>query len=176
MDETAWQRCVEFHGHSCPGLAIGFKAVEGLRQQFGFTPSADEELVCVTENDACGLDAIQLLTGCSIGKGNLILRNRGKMAFSFFNRLNNESVRLLFKLPISRSDKGRDELQQMILESAPDTLFSIGQPSYRPPEKARIFDSIPCDRCNEPTVEHLIRLSGGERLCLDCFERYDRGW
>lgn len=25
---TNWERCVEFHGHECPGLAMGFKACE----------------------------------------------------------------------------------------------------------------------------------------------------
>ncbi|WP_302049322.1 FmdE family protein [Desulfosporosinus nitroreducens] len=23
-----WERCVEFHGHICPGLAIGFQAAQ----------------------------------------------------------------------------------------------------------------------------------------------------
>lgn len=26
MNEALWNRCVAFHGHSCPGLAIGFRA------------------------------------------------------------------------------------------------------------------------------------------------------
>jgi len=31
MDELVqkdWDRCVEFHGHVCPGLAIGFQAAQ----------------------------------------------------------------------------------------------------------------------------------------------------
>ena len=70
--KTAWDRCVEFHGHACPGLAIGYRASEAAVQKLNITFSKDEELVCVTENNACGVDAVQLLTGCSIGKGNLI--------------------------------------------------------------------------------------------------------
>ena len=26
MTKTDWEKAVEFHGHACPGLAIGFKA------------------------------------------------------------------------------------------------------------------------------------------------------
>ena len=77
MDKSDWQKAVEFHGHACPGLAIGFKAVEAVKEKMGVTFSSDEELVCVTENDACGVDAIQVLTGCSLGKGNLIYRDTG---------------------------------------------------------------------------------------------------
>jgi formylmethanofuran dehydrogenase subunit E len=78
MDQELWRKCVEFHGHECPGLAIGFKACEAAQEQLQLQFSQDEEVVCVTENDACGVDAVQVITGCSIGKGNLIYRGTGK--------------------------------------------------------------------------------------------------
>ena len=149
MDTAAWQRCIDFHGHSCPGLAIGFKAVEALKQQMGPVCENDEELVCVTENDACGVDAVQVLTGCSLGKGNLLYRERGKMAFSFFNRTTGQNVRMVFKLPVSRKDVGREELQQIILHADPAELFHFSLPSFSVPEKARIFDKIGRASCRE---------------------------
>lgn len=85
-----WREAVAFHGHECPGLAIGFKAVEAAIGELGLDaarlPVLDEELVCITENDACGVDAIQCLLGCTYGKSNLIPRLRGKMAFTFYVR------------------------------------------------------------------------------------------
>ena len=176
MDTIAWQRCVDFHGHSCPGLAIGFKAVQALEQQMGLVCGGDEELVCVTENDACGVDAVQVLTGCSLGKGNLLYRERGKMAFSFFNRTSGQQLRMVFKLPVSRTNTERAALQEMILNADPSELFNFSQPRFSLPEKARIFDSETCEHCAESAVEHLIRLHEGKKLCLDCFEGYTRGW
>ena len=67
--EPLWQKAAAFHGHVCPGLAIGFKACEAAMKVMGVTGSKDEELVCITENDACGVDAIQAVLGCSLGKG-----------------------------------------------------------------------------------------------------------
>lgn len=64
---TVWEKAVEFHGHECPGLAIGVRAVEAAKVKMGIHFSQDEEIVCVTENDACGVDAIQVLAGCSLG-------------------------------------------------------------------------------------------------------------
>lgn len=176
MDSAAWHRCIDFHGHACPGLAIGFKAVEALTQLWGKLPDTDEELVCVTENDACGVDAIQVLTGCSLGKGNLLYRPRGKMAFSFFNRTTGQALRLVFKLPVSRSDVGRSELQQLILSGDPVELFESKLPGYPLPPKARVFDSLVCEQCGESAIEHLIRLHEGKRICLDCFEEYHHRW
>ncbi|MGM9651227.1 MAG: TraR/DksA C4-type zinc finger protein, partial [Faecousia sp.] len=31
-----------------------------------------------------------------------------------------------------------------------------------------------CDCCGETTGANWIRLSGGRKLCLDCYESYDR--
>ena len=61
LEHSLWQKAVGFHGHMCPGLAIGFKACEGAIEELGLDasklPAIDEELVCVTENDACGVAA-----------------------------------------------------------------------------------------------------------------------
>ena len=104
-----WKDCVAFHGHECGGLTIGWKAslyaIKLLELEF----SEDEQVVCIAENDACGVDAIQVMLGCSIGKGNLLFHMRGKQAFSFYNRKNGKSVRLVLK-PGSGRCPGRSPL------------------------------------------------------------------
>ncbi|RNC62846.1 MAG: hypothetical protein AWM53_01869 [Candidatus Dichloromethanomonas elyunquensis] len=174
MEKTNWQKAVEFHGHSCSGLAIGFKAAEAAKEKMGITFSSDEEVVCVTENDACGVDAIQLLTGCSIGKGNLIYRDTGKMAFSFFNRRNGESLRIMIK-PF-QGEMDRKERQEYILNSPVEELFDFMKPAFSLPETARIFTPVVCESCGESAPEHKIRLQDGKKVCLDCFKEYGRGW
>ena len=78
FDQEAWERCAAFHGHKCGGLAIGYQAARLAARLLGVSSPDDEQIVCVSENDACGVDAIQVLLGCSIGKGNLLFRMRGK--------------------------------------------------------------------------------------------------
>ena len=85
---------VAFHGHSCGGLALGYKACELAAEKLGLHFSEDEEIVAVTETDSCTVDAIQVLLGCTAGKGNLFVNNWGKTAFSFYRRDNNTSIRL----------------------------------------------------------------------------------
>ncbi len=174
MGKTDWEKAVEFHGHACPGLAIGFKAVEAAKEKMGVTFSSDEEVVCVTENDACGVDAVQLLSGCSIGKGNLIYRGTGKMAFSFFNRKNGESLRMIIK-PF-RGEMDREKRQEYILNASVDEVFNFMKPAFDLPETARIFTSVVCEICGESAPEHKVRLQDGKKVCLDCFKEYGRGW
>ncbi|MGI6469081.1 MAG: formylmethanofuran dehydrogenase [Syntrophomonadaceae bacterium] len=174
MTKTDWEKAVEFHGHACPGLAIGFKAVKAAQEKMGITFSSDEEVVCVTENDACGIDAVQVLTGCTMGKGNLIYRGTGKMAFSFFNRKNGDSLRMIAK-PFTR-EMGREQLQEYILNSRAEEIFTFMKPAFSLPDQARIFTSVACESCGESAPEHKIRLQDGYKVCLDCFKEYSRGW
>ena len=75
-----WEKCVDFHGHQCGGLTIGYKAALYAMELLELEFSDDEQVVCISENDACGVDAIQVLLGCSVGKGNLLFHMRGKQA------------------------------------------------------------------------------------------------
>ena len=167
-----WEDCLAFHGHSCSGLTIGYKAslyaIELLELEF----SDDEQVVCVSENDACGVDAIQVMLGCSIGKGNLLFRMRGKSAYSFYSRKTGKSVRLVQKP--GPAGMTREESFAFYQACPPEAMFEVQETTVRIPEKARLFDSYICDCCGEKTGANWIRLAGDNKLCLDCYESYDR--
>ena len=167
-----WQDCVAFHGHECGGLTIGYKAslyaIELLQLEF----SADEQVVCIAENDACGIDGIQVMLGCSVGKGNLLFHMRGKSAYSFYNRKTGKSVRLVLK----PRPEGMTKVESFAYYQAcrPEEMFDVKETTIRLPEPARIFDSYTCECCGETAGANWIRLSGGKKLCLDCYETYNR--
>ena len=73
------KKCVEFHGHLCPGLIYGYMVSKAAMDLLQLSRSRDEEVVAISENDSCAVDALQILLGTSIGKGNLILKDYGKM-------------------------------------------------------------------------------------------------
>lgn len=172
MDNKLWEKAIDFHGHKCPGLAIGYKVCAAAIEKLNLSFSEDENLVCITENDACGVDAIQIILGCSFGKGNLIYRGVGKQAFSFFNRKTNESIRILLKPLPKGIDK--DEKEEYLLSSPIDDLFNFKDSNLNLPKKAKIFRTIICESCGEGAAENKIRLRDGKKVCLDCFEDYRR--
>ncbi len=174
MNEKLWEKCVDFHGHECPGLAIGYRAAVEASDYLGINKSEDEEIVCVTENDACGVDAVQCVLSCTIGKGNLIYRGTGKMAFSFFERKSGKKVR--FYLKPFEGEMSREEKMNYILTAPFDELFAVTEPSFKLPEPARLFNSIQCEICGESAPEHKIRLMDGKKVCLDCFKDYTKEW
>ena len=167
-----WEKCVAFHGHSCGGLRIGYAAAEYAMKLLNISFSDNEQVVCISENDACGVDAIQVMLGCSIGKGNLLFHMRGKSAYSFYNRKTGKSVRLVMKP--KPENLTREESFAYYQACRPEDMFEVKRTTIRLPEQARLFSSYVCDCCGEVTGSNWIRLSGDKKLCLDCYETYDR--
>ncbi|MEJ5377879.1 MAG: FmdE family protein [bacterium] len=197
LSEEQVKQVIAFHGHSCPGLAIGMRAAQIGLQEVG-PSSQDEEVVAVVETDMCGVDAIQVLMGCTFGKGNLIHLDYGKNAFSFyrrsdgkgirvvtradiFNRPEEEMVRLRTKMEgegLNAEEKAR--LKQLtaakvkeIMEADLEALFHVGEACGPIPRKARILAGLICEGCGERTMESRIRRFMGQNLCPPCFARFE---
>ena len=179
--DCLWEKCAAFHGHVCGGLAIGYKAalyaIELLdlavdNKDGSGSLSPDEEIVCISENDACGCDAIQVILGCSVGKGNLLFHMRGKEAYSIYDRKTGRSVRLVLRPKPAGMSKG--ESMAYYLSHEPKDLFDVKETTIALPEEAKIFDSYACECCGEVTGANWIRIENGKKVCLDCYEEYDR--
>ena len=114
-----------------------------------------------------------MLLGCSIGKGNLLFHMTGKQAFSFYDRAEGKSVRLVLKP--KPAGMTREESFRYYMNSSPEDLFEVKETKLRLPRPAKIFDSYDCECCGEKTGANWIRVgSDGKKLCLDCYESYNR--
>lgn len=158
--ELLWEQCTAFHGHSCGGLLIGYKAAIYAMELMEIERSEDEEIVCVAENDACGIDAIQYILGCTSGKGNLFFDIRGKQAFNFYNRRTGEAKRLMFKA----QGGSFEERKAMGVQE----LFDVSEPSIELPKEASIYKSRHCRECGEITALPYMVEKNGESVCLEC--------
>lgn len=168
-ERQLWEKCAAFHGHECGGLTIGFKAALLAIKELGITFSPDEQIVCISENDACGVDAIQVIFSCTAGKGNLLFHITGKSAYSFYDRKSGRSVRLLLKA----APKGMTKAESFAYfqGSDPAELFTVMPARLPLPEKAKLFDSFVCQCCGETAGSHWMRTVDGKQLCLDCASR-----
>lgn len=162
------KKAVLFHGHSCPGLALGVLAANYILEN-GNEFSIDEELVAVVENDNCSVDALQALLGTTFGKGNFKFHDYGKNVFTFYNRTSKKAVRVSLKSKDAWSrDMTRDDTVEMILRSNPEDIFDIREIEFNPPDEASIHDSIDCENCGEATMSTRIREHDKKKLCIPC--------
>lgn len=173
MPRIPFEEVVQFHGHVCPGLAIGYRmALAGLAALKEMR-AEDEELVAIVENDACGVDALQYLTGCTFGKGNLILNDYGKSVYTLFSRKTGQGIRIVWNAPSipAKIDGDRGARVRWILTALQEEIVSVRAVTIDAPPQSRIHDSVRCDACGERVMATCIRESGERRLCIPCWEQ-----
>jgi len=195
-EKTDWEKAMEFHGHICVGLALGYRAAKAGMDALDANRSPDEELVVIAETDNCGVDAVQVVTGCTMGKGNLIFRDYGKNAYTFGRRDTGKAVRIvvnpgegLFSEEFqalrdkircgSASEEERERFRKLQLElianllQAPvEDLLKVQEVPLDLPEKARIFRSVTCSCCGEQVMEPRARVRDGRLVCIPCSNEY----
>ena len=168
------KKATMFHGHICPGIAIGV-LVAKYALMHGFEHSPDEELVAVVETDNCSIDALQALLGTTYGKGNLIHKDYGKSNYNIYSRKYQKGVRLALKKSILSDKKlSRDEKIQKFLGLEPEDVFEIKNIEYDPPMMAQIEESVPCDVCRELTMDSRMMNYQGKNLCIPCYKEFKK--
>ena len=163
---------VKFHGHTCPGLAIGYRMALAAMDALNEVRSGDEEIVAIVENDACGVDALQCLTGCTFGKGNLVFRDYGKQVYTLYSRGTGKGVRVVFHgngVPAGVRDN-RGAFADFLLNAPVGDLLSLTHVTINAPEPARIRNSVICAGCSESVMDTRIRELNGQTLCIPCAE------
>ena len=167
---------IGFHGHVCPGLVLGYRAAKAGMAALGSARSEDEELVAIVENDACGVDAVQFLTGCTFGKGNLFFRDYGKQVFTFGIRPSGRAVRVSVRAEAG-STSDRDDLPKEerwvrrirdLLDMETGVLLKVEERTVELPRTARVHQSVICDACGEKVMPTRVREVDGRRLCIPC--------
>ncbi len=184
---------VHFHGHVCPGLSIGYRVATLAADNFK-DRSKDEELVAIVENRSCAVDAIQVINGCTCGKGNLIFKDHGKHVYTYFKRGDSKALRISLRPDALPQDDKHTALfaklrsgtaspeeanefrashnakSQKVLEMPEEELFWVREVEIKPPEKAIIYPTLICSKCGEGFMEPMGRIRNGKIVCIPCFE------
>jgi len=168
---------IRFHGHMCPGLAIGYGAAKIAMERLGSRRAEDEELIAIVENDSCSVDAVQWLTGCTFGKGNFIFRDYGKQVFTFAMRPTGRAIRIALRPEFMRreaAEQDREAKIEHILNAPAEDIFTITEMTIELPPPAQIHESVICDICGEGVMSTRTKTIAGRTMCIPCSEAQDR--
>lgn len=165
-----------YHGHLCPELAIGYRAAMVACQELGLSRKNAHEFYVLAENMSSAIEALQLLTGCTIGNQNFFAYDLGKHVYYFgrfsTDRKPREALRVaLTNLVVDLSHKSGVEKKILagkasavelkkyqqaidaavgeILNLPEEELFSKTRISLRPPRVAGRKDYTKCSCCGE---------------------------
>ncbi len=173
------QEAVAFHGHLCPGQVLGVRmTMAGCRALGIEDPKATHKnLVIFVEIDRCATDAIQAVTGCSLGKRTLKHLDYGKMAATFVNVPTGKAVRVvarddareragLYAPNVTDARKAQIAAYRTMPEAE---LLRLEPVVIKPGWLDRQRVRVPCQICSEGVNYGREVVSDGRSLCRSCF-------
>lgn len=171
--DVPFEEVAGFHGHVCPGLAIGYVMSRAALRALEAERADDEDLVAIVENDACGVDAVQYLTGCTFGKGNLIFRDYGKQVYTFYHRAGGRAVRVkpLQQSEVEHANLTREDRVRWLLSTAEADVVCVEDVNISAPNFARIRNSVTCAFCGERIMETRAHVREEKIACIPCSEK-----
>lgn len=102
--EILIERAQALHGEICPGVIMGTRMSITAMNRLGMDPlEPNDDLMVSVEVDRCMPDAIQAITGCTVGRRTLKCLDYGKFVTNFLDVSTGKTIRIS-----ARDDKLRD--------------------------------------------------------------------
>ncbi|WP_425804792.1 FmdE family protein [Desulfitobacterium sp. Sab5] len=164
------EKAHKFHGHVCTGIVFGVRIARAGLNYLGIEdPSKNKDFLVYVEADRCIADAVQSVTGCSLGKRRLKWMDYGKMAASFIDINTQKGIRIVVdhkqRMPSDADNVtfwnqfSNEELfrfEPITVALNPEDLPS------KPIRKAT------CEICQEKILDGRERQKDGKILCKAC--------
>ncbi len=180
--ESLLAESAKIHGHLCPGQVLGVRmSILGLKEAGIEDPRGKDRknIIVFVEMDRCATDAVQSVTGCSLGHRTMKFMDYGKMAATFVNLKTGKAVRVIAKeesrekakkyFPLIE-DKYKAQLEAYKI--MPDEeLFDIMEVkvTLKPEDMpGRPLRRIKCDSCGEYVQDMREVEMNGKALCRSC--------
>lgn len=183
------------HGHKCPAMPMGLRVGAVAMNALGVERAKDGELVALVELGenhcaTCFADGVQMITGCTFGKGNIKKLHLGKWGVTLIDVANQRAVRVTPKAEAMKANKESSffkdyrekgipaskvplEVVQPLVDrvmSAPQEMMLDVSEVFDYPFKnePHTFSSAVCENCGEMTVEPYMRVTQGKKVCITC--------
>ncbi len=180
--EELLDHATSIHGHVCAGQVIGVRmSMIGLREINITDPKGSErkKFYVLVEIDRCATDAIQTVTGCTLGKRSLKWLDYGIMAATFVNLETGKAVRITAREESRELAKkyvpeveGKYKQQLEAYRVMPEEeLFKIEEVEITiPPEDmpGRPLKRVQCQGCGDWVQDCREVEKDGQILCKSC--------
>jgi len=83
IEKTPWEQVIDFHGHTCPEIALGYRVAQIAKRELGFCPEPENSIIITAYTHSCALDAFQIINQATYGRGNLIVEEKKQHVYHF---------------------------------------------------------------------------------------------
>jgi formylmethanofuran dehydrogenase subunit E len=180
--EQLLNESVRIHGHLCPGQVLGVRmSMRGLAEIGVSDPKGKDRksIIVFVEMDRCATDAVQSVTGCSLGHRTMKFMDYGKMAATFVNTGTGKAIRVVAKEESRQKAKehfpeienkyaGQLEAYKIMSD---EELFEVAEVivTVRPEDMpGRPLRRVECEGCGEYVQDGREVQRDGKALCVPC--------
>ena len=185
----------KFHGHKCPAMPMGLRVGATALNALGAERTGDSALLAILDlgDDHCATcfaDGVQVITGCTFGKGNIKKTGKGKWAVTLIDKKNQKAVRVTPKAeamlankntsffkdyrekgvpPTQVPDEVVEPLVVKVMSAPEEMIMNISEViDYAHQDPPHSFASFVCPECGEMTVDEYGVHKDGKKVCQDC--------
>jgi formylmethanofuran dehydrogenase subunit E len=197
VDAKEWLELGQkFHGHKCPAMPNGLRVAEAAMNKLGVERTGDSFLHAILELGekhmaTCFADGVQVITGCTFGKGNIEKSHKGKWGLTLIDKRTNRAVRVYPKSegmmatkktnffteyrtkgvpPTQVPDEVVQPLVEKVMSASTEDIMVVSEVfEYEWNESKHSFNSMVCEKCGEVVIEEYTTKVNGSRVCKDCF-------
>ena len=182
--ESLLTESVRVHGHLCPGQVLGVRmSMLGLREAGITDPKGRDRknIIAFVEMDRCATDAVQSVTGCSLGHRTMKFMDYGKMAATFLNLKTGKAMRIVARE--DSRDKAKERFPEIENKYAGqleayksmtnEELFDVMEVTVRVAPQdmpGRPMGRVQCVSCGEHTQDMREVYQDDKVLCRACAE------
>jgi formylmethanofuran dehydrogenase subunit E len=183
------------HGHKCPAMPLGMRAGAAAMNKLGVERAKDGQLLALIEIGehhcaTCFADGVQMISGCTFGKGNVQKLDYGKWGVTLVDKKRQKAVRVVPHAAVMQANKASEFFQSYRMKGVPASqvppavvepliekvmnmpegeLFHISEVfDYPYTEPRHSFDSFVCEECGEMVAEPFGRIKKGGKVCIPC--------
>lgn len=188
------------HGHKCPAMPMGLRAGAIAMNQLKVERATDGQLLALVEIGerhcaTCFADGVQVITGCTFGKGNIRKLDCGKWGLTLVDKRSQKAVRVAPHAAAMQANKASeffqnyrmkgvpasqvpsavvDPLIEKVMNAPAENLFHVSDVfDYPFTEPQHSFESFVCELCGEMVAEPYGRIKLGRKVCIPCMDRDD---
>ena len=185
----------QLHGHKCPAMPLGLRAGAAAMNKLGVERSQDGQLLALLELGEghcahCFADGIQMITGCTFGKGNIQQLGYGKFGLTLVDRATGRAVRVVPKAEAQAASKQTPFFKEyrekgipasqvppavvaplidQVMKAPEEAILRVGEVFEHPLEKpSESFATFVCEHCGDMVVEKYGRVVGAQKVCIPC--------
>jgi len=169
--EKYLKKAGDSHGHICAGIALGTKMTLAAMKILGLNPNVrNKNLIVYAEIDRCMTDAVQSITGCSLGHRSLKHVDYGKFAATYVNLDTGRAVRATIRGNFNSSDD-IDEVCKIINETPDENMVILQKVELDIPQTdlpGFPVNDAQCAVCGERIMDGRAVLQDDKTLCRGC--------